>query len=195
MSVFLSFVVPVLNEEGSLRQLHGEISHAAEAIAGECEVLFIDDGSTDQSWNMIMELARSDGRVRGIRFRRNFGKSAALAAGFGQARGDFLATLDGDQTLLQCVVDLFVRDFPHTLEGLRGGVAREDAPAVAQAAHTLKGMISNFYAGPALTAARRLETISRTGDLTDAGDALASLELELERLSAALQELAGLPGA
>jgi glycosyltransferase involved in cell wall biosynthesis len=92
----LSFIVPVLNEEGSLRQLHQEIAQTAKQAGWRWELYLIDDGSTDRSWQVIAELAQADAQVHGIRFRRNFGKAAALAAGFAAAQGDFLVTLDGD---------------------------------------------------------------------------------------------------
>jgi dolichol-phosphate mannosyltransferase len=76
--------------------LHDEIVAMAGAHSYAYEVIFIDDGSMDGSWKVIAELARQNPRVRGIRFRRNFGKAAALAAGFRNAKGDMVATLDAD---------------------------------------------------------------------------------------------------
>lgn len=92
----LSIVVPVLNEEESLAKLHDELSEVADAQRYAIEVIFVDDGSSDRSWEAIGELAQSDPRVRGIRFRRNFGKAAALSAGFADARGELIMTLDAD---------------------------------------------------------------------------------------------------
>jgi len=92
----LSIVIPVYNEAESLRQLHAELSAVAATLSDPVEVIFVDDGSTDASWATIAELARSDVRVRGIRFRRNFGKAAALNAGFGDAQGEIIMTLDAD---------------------------------------------------------------------------------------------------
>lgn len=96
MPVSLSFVVPVLDEEGGLRQLHDEVRGTAEAAGWTWELIVIDDGSDDGTWEVIRDLAGADAHVKGIRFRRNFGKAAALAAGFREARGEFIATLDGD---------------------------------------------------------------------------------------------------
>jgi glycosyltransferase involved in cell wall biosynthesis len=90
-----SVVVPIHNEAESLATLHAELSRAFEPI-GPAEFVFIDDGSRDGSWKVIQGLARTDPRVRGIRFRRNFGKAAALTAGFQAARGAIVFTLDGD---------------------------------------------------------------------------------------------------
>lgn len=92
----LSLVIPVFNEQESLARLVAEIDAVAKALPEwRYEILFVDDGSTDGSWDRIRELAADD-RVRGLRFRRNFGKAAALAAGFVQARGEIVFTLDAD---------------------------------------------------------------------------------------------------
>jgi len=92
----VSLVIPVLNEKDSLRVLHLEITEVTAANQLTVEIVFVDDGSTDGSWEVISELAKQDPRVRGIRFRRNFGKAAALAAGFKAARGSKVITLDAD---------------------------------------------------------------------------------------------------
>jgi glycosyltransferase involved in cell wall biosynthesis len=91
----ISIVIPVYNEKDSLALLHGEIAQIAEKTRLDVEILFVDDGSRDGSWDAIVGLARQPG-VRGIRFRRNFGKAAALSAGFAAARGDIVMTLDAD---------------------------------------------------------------------------------------------------
>ena len=92
----LSLVIPVYNEAESLPILHEEIVHTLRAVAVPYEIIFVDDGSTDTSWAVISTLAQEDPHVRGIRFRRNFGKAAALTAGFRAARGRTVITLDAD---------------------------------------------------------------------------------------------------
>jgi dolichol-phosphate mannosyltransferase len=92
----ISVVIPVFNEQESLETLYGEITGVAASADPDVEVLFVDDGSTDGSWAVIADLARRHANVRGIRFRRNFGKAAALSAGFKAARGDVILTLDAD---------------------------------------------------------------------------------------------------
>jgi glycosyltransferase involved in cell wall biosynthesis len=92
----ISIVIPVLNEAGSLVQLHAEVCRAAADGGWHIETIFVDDGSDDGSWGVICELADTDPRVRGLRFRRNFGKSAALAAGFNASRGGIIVTMDAD---------------------------------------------------------------------------------------------------
>lgn len=92
----LSIVIPVLNEADSLEALYQEICETGSANHYELDIVFIDDGSRDRSWEIIAGLARRDPRVRGIRFRRNFGKAAALDAGFAVVRGQYVMTLDAD---------------------------------------------------------------------------------------------------
>jgi glycosyltransferase involved in cell wall biosynthesis len=92
----LSIVIPVFNEAQSLEALHGEIRGVAAANGYELDVIFVDDGSRDRSWEIICRLAAADPQVRGIRFRRNFGKAAALSAGFALVRGEMVMTLDAD---------------------------------------------------------------------------------------------------
>ncbi len=92
----VSLVVPVFNERESLAPLFAEIAAAVQPLPTRAEILFVDDGSTDGSWETLREIAAGDGRVRAVRFRRNFGKAAALAAGFARARGAVVMTLDAD---------------------------------------------------------------------------------------------------
>lgn len=92
----LSVVIPVLNEADSLAALHQELCEVAAAHGYNLDIVFVDDGSTDGSWDAICRLAVSDPHVTGLRFRRNFGKAAALSAGFAQARGELVMTLDAD---------------------------------------------------------------------------------------------------
>jgi glycosyltransferase involved in cell wall biosynthesis len=93
----ISVVIPLFNEEDSLEVLHGELASVlASAAGGSHEIIFVDDGSYDRSWAVLRALAAADPSVRAIRLRRNFGKAAALTAGFQAARGEFVFTLDGD---------------------------------------------------------------------------------------------------
>jgi glycosyltransferase involved in cell wall biosynthesis len=92
----LSIVIPVLNEADSLLELHGQIDSACSANGIDAEIVFVDDGSTDGSWRVISEIAQRDPRVSGIRFRRNFGKAAALTAGLRSISGDLVLTMDAD---------------------------------------------------------------------------------------------------
>jgi glycosyltransferase involved in cell wall biosynthesis len=92
----LSVVVPVFNEAESLPLLYQELLDVAREHGYEWDMVFVDDGSTDGSWDVIERLAGDDPAVQGIRFRRNFGKAAALSAGFAAARGELVFTMDAD---------------------------------------------------------------------------------------------------
>jgi len=92
----ISIVIPLLNEEESLPELHDWITRVMQQNGYSYEILFIDDGSTDNSWNIIAQLAAKDKHVRGIKFRRNYGKSQGLHAGFEMAQGDVVITMDAD---------------------------------------------------------------------------------------------------
>jgi glycosyltransferase involved in cell wall biosynthesis len=92
----VSVVVPLLNEHPSLEALHQRLSQTLAAIADKYEIIFVDDGSTDGSIKLLKEFHSINPSVQYIRFRRNFGKSAALAAGFQRARYQIIATMDAD---------------------------------------------------------------------------------------------------
>jgi glycosyltransferase involved in cell wall biosynthesis len=92
----LSVVVPVHNEERSVALLYDELRSALEPLATQWEAIFVDDGSTDGTFAALTRLHNAADNVRVVRLRRNFGKAAALVAGFDQARGDTVVTIDGD---------------------------------------------------------------------------------------------------
>jgi glycosyltransferase involved in cell wall biosynthesis len=93
---YLSVVIPIKNESASIPELHRQVTQALERWGRPFETLFIDDGSTDDSFGRLSAIQAADPRVRVIRFRRNFGQTAAFAAGFAHARGALIATSDGD---------------------------------------------------------------------------------------------------
>jgi len=92
----ISVVIPLLNEYESLPELHEWIARVMKGHNFSYEVVFIDDGSKDKSWQVIENLALQDPNVKGIKFRRNYGKSAALHVGFDAAQGDVVITMDAD---------------------------------------------------------------------------------------------------
>ena len=92
----ISVVIPLYNEAESLPELHSWIARVMEENRFSYEILMVDDGSTDSSWEVITGLSAKDPNVHGIRFRRNYGKSAALYCGFGKAQGDVVITMDAD---------------------------------------------------------------------------------------------------
>lgn len=92
----ISVVIPLLNEQESLKELHNWIVSVMQSNSFSYEILFIDDGSTDNSWQVIQDLSSTNNNVRGIKFLQNFGKSQALHAGFKEAKGDVVITMDAD---------------------------------------------------------------------------------------------------
>ena len=92
----ISFVLPVYDEETTLRELHGQITAVMNRLPDDFEMLFVDDGSKDKSFAVLNELHREDPKVRVVQLRRNFGKAAAYSAGFDNARGDVVITMDTD---------------------------------------------------------------------------------------------------
>jgi glycosyltransferase involved in cell wall biosynthesis len=103
----LSIIIPLLNEQESLPELHQWIVKVMTTHNYSYEVIFIDDGSTDKSWQIIDTLSKENPKVKGIRFMRNFGKSQALHAGFAKAQGDVIITMDAD-----------LQDSPEEIPGL-----------------------------------------------------------------------------
>lgn len=110
----LSLILPVYNEEKNLPVLYREIIDSCEGLGKSFEVLFVDDGSTDESGNILRDIYKSDKRVRVIRFRRNFGQTAALSAGFHHSRGEIVVTMDAD-------LQNDPRDIPLLLEKMEEG--------------------------------------------------------------------------
>lgn len=92
----ISIVIPLLNEEQSLNELYSWIKQVMQKNNFLYEVIFIDDGSTDNSWDVIQKLAAENNEVKGIRFLKNYGKSQALHAGFAKTQGDIVITMDAD---------------------------------------------------------------------------------------------------
>ena len=91
-----SIVVPVMNEEENVEILYNRITEVMEAMQKPYEIIFVDDGSTDRTFPILEAIHRRDPRLKVVKFRRNFGQSAAMAAGFEQARGHIVVSMDGD---------------------------------------------------------------------------------------------------
>lgn len=111
----ISVVIPLLNEAESLTELHDWIASVMQSNRFSYEILFIDDGSTDDSWAVITELSEKDKNVKGIRFLKNFGKSQALHAGFAKAEGDVIITMDAD-----------LQDNPEEIPELYGMITKQN---------------------------------------------------------------------
>src|SRR5271156_1736790 len=92
----LSIVIPIHNEEPSILPLYDRLTVVLESLRRSYEILFVDDASTDRSFELLANLVETDGHLKIIRLRRNFGQSAALSAGFHEAKGDVIIAMDGD---------------------------------------------------------------------------------------------------
>ncbi|MDR0891531.1 MAG: glycosyltransferase family 2 protein [Mediterranea sp.] len=92
----ISVVIPLYNEEESLPELYAWIARVMQEGGFSYEVIFVDDGSTDRSWEVVQQLRSESDRVKGIKFRRNYGKSPALYCGFAEAQGEVVITMDAD---------------------------------------------------------------------------------------------------
>ena len=107
-------VIPVYEEEENLLPLYEELKEVLNSLPLQHEIIMVDDGSRDNSWNIIREISSRDPAVKGIRFRRNFGQTAALVAGFDEATGDVIITMDADR-------QNDPKDIPRLLEKLEEG--------------------------------------------------------------------------
>jgi glycosyltransferase involved in cell wall biosynthesis len=92
----LSIVIPIHNEEPSILPLYDRLTAVLDALGRPYEILFVDDASTDRSFELLANLVETDGHLKVIRLRRNFGQTAALSAGFHEAQGDIVVAMDGD---------------------------------------------------------------------------------------------------
>ena len=110
----LSVVIPVYNEEGNIPKLYEELKEVLERLPYDYEIIFVDDGSTDRTPQILEELSKKDPHVKVIRFRRNYGQTAAMYAGFQYASGDVVITMDGD-------LQNDPRDIPKLLEKINEG--------------------------------------------------------------------------
>lgn len=110
----LSILIPLLNEEESLQELYSWIIKVMQSNNYSYEIIFVDDGSTDNSWNIIESFSNENPNVKGIRFMKNFGKSQALHAGFAKAKGDVIITMDAD-----------LQDSPDEIPGLFEMITKE----------------------------------------------------------------------
>ena len=111
----LSIVIPLLNEQDSIPELYDWIIRVLNTHQYTYEIIFVDDGSTDSSWQVIKKVAEKDRNVQGIRFLRNYGKSQALHAGFKKAQGEVIITMDAD-----------LQDSPEEIPSLYNMIVQEE---------------------------------------------------------------------
>ena len=141
----LSLVVPVYNEEATVEELYRRTTAALEPTGRSFEIVFVDDGSSDRTFARVEALHEADPRIRGVRFKRNFGQHPAMHAGFLRARGDVIVTMDGD---LQNEPE----DIPRLVEAVESGadvasgrrVARHDSWGRTLPSRLINGMLRRF---------------------------------------------------
>ena len=110
----VSIVIPVYNEEENIPLLYKELKEVLEKLPYDYEIIFVDDGSTDRTYEILQRLAQEDPKVKVVRFRRNYGQTAAMYAGFQYAKGDVIITMDGD-------LQNDPHDIPKLLEKIKEG--------------------------------------------------------------------------
>jgi len=110
----ISIVIPVYNEEENIQPLHEELKTVLDSFSGEYEIIFVDDGSTDKSYEILRKLAEFHNKTRVIKLRRNYGQTAALLAGFNSSRGETVVSLDAD-------LQNDPKDIPDLLEKMEEG--------------------------------------------------------------------------
>ncbi len=94
----LSIVIPIHNEENAILRLYDRLTAVLEQVGRRYEIIFVDDASVDRSFDLLANLVETDRRLKVIRLRRNFGQTAALSAGFDEAQGNIVVSMDGDSS-------------------------------------------------------------------------------------------------
>jgi len=141
----LSVVIPLYNEEQSLVELHNRIILSLNSFSSHYELIFVDDGSTDNSFSVLKDLNKKDARVKVIRFRKNFGKSAALSAGFKEAQGNIIITIDADLQDLPEEIPLLVKKIEEGYDLVSGWKFKRKDSLVRRIASRLFNLVTAFY--------------------------------------------------
>ena len=139
----LSIIVPVYNEEDSLVELHRQISTVEKEMNQTFEIIFVDDGSSDNSWNVVKKLATANDNVKCIRFRRNFGKAAALRAGAAETQSPLVMTMDADLQDDPVEIPRFIEALGEDYDLISGWKEKRDDPL----GKTLPSKVFNWMVG------------------------------------------------
>jgi glycosyltransferase involved in cell wall biosynthesis len=143
----LSIVIPVLNERDALPGLFDELQIACASVGRSWEAVFVDDGSTDGSWEVLEGLARAHPEISAVKLRRNFGKSAALAVGFAHTHGDVVVTLDGDGQDDPAEIPALLRELDGGYDLVSGWKRERRDPAVRRWASRLFNGVTSRLSG------------------------------------------------
>ena len=143
----LSVVIPLYNEEKSLAELHNRIILSLQSLSSNYELIFVDDGSTDNSFSVLKNLHKEDDRVKVIRFRKNFGKAAALSAGFKEATGKTIVTIDADLQDLPEEIPVLIKKIEEGYDLVSGWKFKRQDPLVRRVASRLFNFVTTFFTG------------------------------------------------
>ena len=142
-----SVVVPLYNEEESLEELHRRLALVLQPLPESFEIIFVDDGSTDNSFAVLKTLHEKDSRVKVIQFRKNFGKASALSAGFKKAQGKIIITLDADLQDLPEEIPSLLKKIEAGYDLVSGWKVKRKDPVVRKVASRLFNFVTSFYTG------------------------------------------------
>lgn len=145
--VKVSVVVPVYNEVESLPELHQQLAQALCTLQKPVEILFVDDGSNDGSFEVLQKLHEQDENVRVVQFRKNYGKSAALAVGFARARGEIIVTIDADLQDDPAEIPNLVRKLEEGYDLVSGWKKHRRDPFVKRATSRLFNRVTRLFTG------------------------------------------------
>ncbi len=143
----ISVVIPLYNEEKSLAELHNRIILSLQSLSSSYELIFVDDGSTDNSFSVIRDLHKKDDRVKAIRFRKNFGKASALSAGFKEAEGTTIITIDADLQDLPEEIPTLIKKMDEGYDLVSGWKVKRKDPLLRRIASRLFNSVTSFYTG------------------------------------------------
>ena len=147
LKVKFSVVIPLYNEEKSLEELYKRITLSLQSLSDSFEIIFVDDGSTDNSFAVLRNLHKKDNHVKAIRFRKNFGKSAALSVGFKEARGETIITIDADLQDLPEEIPTLIKEMDEGYDLVSGWKFKRKDPFLKKIASRLFNFVTSFYTG------------------------------------------------
>ena len=146
-AIAFSVVIPLYNEEQSLEELHRRLTDTLATLSDRFEIIFVDDGSIDNSFGVIKKLHQRDSRVKAVRFRRNFGKSTALSAGFKKARGKIIVTLDADLQDLPEEIPSLLNKLEQGYDLVSGWKKKRKDSLIRKFASRLFNRVTSFFTG------------------------------------------------
>jgi len=147
---FLTLVIPVYNEEENILPLHEKLAEVLDAYGKSYEIVFVDDGSRDETYLLIRQLSRKYKNLRGIRLRKNFGKAEAISAGFQYARGEIILTCDGDLQDDPEEIPRFLEKIEAGYDLVSGWKQKRKDPLMRRAASLLFNKITGWISGISL---------------------------------------------